>query len=100
MKKLALASMMAFSLFGLNSIAHSEGGPDTFKISVFVDDYLQGGDSSDFEKRLKRAARDYCDDAAPTASRRAKRDCRSSVEAAVKDAMELKRVALASPSRG
>ncbi|NRA30471.1 MAG: UrcA family protein [Parvularculaceae bacterium] len=81
-----LASVFALSLVATPSIANDE--MDTFKIDVVLADLLEEEGSDDFEKRLQRAARRYCDGYAPGSTRRAARQCERDVIAAVEDAIE------------
>lgn len=88
MNKFALAPIAALASLGLVSTAHADELPDTFEIDVIFADLSEDAGADDFDKRLKRSARRYCDGYAPGATRRAARDCERAVIAAVYDALE------------
>ena len=61
---------------------------DTFSIDVVLADLITDDGADEFETRLQRAARSYCEESYMGSDRRALRDCEEAVVAAVYDALE------------
>ncbi|NNU16635.1 UrcA family protein [Parvularcula sp. ZS-1/3] len=76
----------AAALFMAGGIASADE-LDTFEIDVILADLSDAKNQDDFEKRLKRAARDYCEREAPYATIHQLRDCQAQIIAAVEDSL-------------
>ncbi|MEM1380241.1 MAG: UrcA family protein [Pseudomonadota bacterium] len=83
-----LAALLCTAPLSMLGIAAADELPDTFKIDVIFDDLEGAEGAEDFENRLRRSARRYCDGYAPGATRRAARACERAVIAAVEEALE------------
>lgn len=87
MKLICLATSAAV-LAALSATASAEEALDEFRIDVVLEDLETSEGSEEFDRRLQRAARRYCQDNYLGSDRRALRSCEEAVVAAVYDALE------------
>jgi UrcA family protein len=89
----ACTAVLLSGTFVLGSQAAAE--PDTFVTEAILESLADAKSADEFEKRLRREAKRYCEREAPYASRRDLRSCEEEIVVAVAEALEEQNVTVA-----